>query len=530
MYKILVSDPIAKDGLQTLLDDPDFEVDIDTGLSPDELIEKIKAYDGLIIRSQTQVTPEVIEAAENLKIIARAGVGVDNIDRDAATKHGVLVINAPDGNTISATEHSMAMILAMARQIPEANQSLKEGKWNRSQFKGTELYHKTLGIIGTGRIGLGVAKRAKSFGMKIIAFDPYLTAEKAKELDIERATVEEIAQRADFVTVHTPLTPKTKGLIDADFFAQAKPNLQIINVARGGIIDEQALVDALDQGLIARAAIDVFEHEPATDSPLTKHDKIVVTPHLGASTVEAQEKVAVSVSNEIEEFFHTGNVRHAVNAPKMIFGEEDNELQEYLNLCDMVGKVCIQLLGKAPRELKIKFSGELVKEDTNILTRTIAKGILSQDLAERVNLVNALFLLNEQNVVYNVEKDAKSRSFNNYIELTMINRDRKVTVGATVLNGYGPRIVQINDYPVDFKPEKYQLVIHHQDRPGIVGRTGQILGEYDINIASMHLGRTTQGGNAMMIISVDMPVSDEVIDALHQIDGFESIQFVDLNK
>ncbi|MDN6063220.1 MAG: phosphoglycerate dehydrogenase, partial [Staphylococcus simulans] len=331
MYKILVSDPIAKDGLQTLLDDPDFEVDIDTGLSPDELIEKIKAYDGLIIRSQTQVTPEVIEAAENLKIIARAGVGVDNIDRDAATKHGVLVINAPDGNTISATEHSMAMILAMARQIPEANQSLKEGKWNRSQFKGTELYHKTLGIIGTGRIGLGVAKRAKSFGMKIIAFDPYLTAEKAKELDIERASVDEIAQRADFVTVHTPLTPKTKGLINADFFAQAKPNLQIINVARGGIIDEQALVDALDKGLIARAAIDVFEHEPATDSPLTKHDKIVVTPHLGASTVEAQEKVAVSVSNEIEEFFHTGNVQHAVNAPKMIFGEEDNELQEYLN-------------------------------------------------------------------------------------------------------------------------------------------------------------------------------------------------------
>ncbi|MEL0538678.1 phosphoglycerate dehydrogenase [Staphylococcus debuckii] len=530
MYKILVSDPIAEEGLQTLLDDEQFEVDIDTGLSPEALIEKIKDYDGLIVRSQTQVTDDVIEAADNLKIIARAGVGVDNINRDAATKRGILVINAPDGNTISATEHSMAMILAMARQIPTAHQSLKEGKWNRSEFKGTELYHKTLGIIGTGRIGLGVAKRAKSFGMKIIAFDPYLTAEKAKELDIERASVDEIAQQADFVTVHTPLTAKTKGMVGKEFFEQAKPQLQIINVARGGIIDEEALVDALDRNLITRAAIDVFTHEPATDSPLTKHDKVIVTPHLGASTVEAQEKVAVSVANEIAEFFHTGNVRHAVNAPKMIFGEEDAELKDYLDLCDMAGKVAIQLLGKAPRELKIKFSGELVKEDTNILTRTIAKGVLSQDLGERVNLVNALFLLNEQNVVYNVEKDAKSRSFNNYIELTMVNRDQVVTVGATVLNGYGPRIVRINDYPVDFKPAKYQLVINHTDRPGIVGRTGQILGEYDINIASMHLGRAEEGGDAMMIISVDHTVSEDIIKALFQIEGFKSIQFVHLSK
>ncbi|MCU7258383.1 hypothetical protein NYR20_32685, partial [Pseudomonas aeruginosa] len=284
-HKILVSDPISDEGIKSLLEHPDFDVDIQTDLTEETLLNIIPDYEGLIVRSQTQVTDQIIEAASNLKVIARAGIGVDNINIEAATLKGILVINAPDGNTISATEHSIAMILAMARNIPQAHQSLKAGEWNRKAFRGTELYKKTLGIIGAGRIGLGVAKRAQSFGMQILAFDPYLTEDKAKSLDIQLATVDEIASKSDFITVHTPLTPKTKGIVGENFFKKAKPNLQIINVARGGIIDEDALINALDHAQISRAAIDVFEHEPPLDSPLIKHDKIIVTPHLGASTV-----------------------------------------------------------------------------------------------------------------------------------------------------------------------------------------------------------------------------------------------------
>lgn len=529
MYKILVSDPISPEGLKSLTEHKDFEVDVNTELSKTELAETITNYEGLIVRSQTQVTSDIISAAPNLKVIARAGVGVDNIDVDAATKHGVIVINAPDGNTISATEHSMAMILSMARNVPQAHQSLKNGKWDRKIYRGTELYNKTLGVIGAGRIGIGVAKRAQSFGMNILAFDPYLSEDKAKELNVTRATVEEIAEQADFVTVHTPLTPKTKGIVDKAFFDKAKPTLQIINVARGGIIDEDALMEALDANQIQGAAIDVFETEPATDSPLVAHDKIIVTPHLGASTVEAQEKVAVSVANEIVDIFEQGNVVNAINAPKMSFNEINDELKPYIELSKLTGEVGIQLLEKAPRELQIKYKGDIAIDDTSLLTRTLVSGVLRQDLAERVNLINALVLLNEQGVSYNIEKDTKHRGFSNYIELTLINKDTQIKIGATVLNGYGPRIVRINDYPVDFKPEKHQLVINHNDRPGIVGRTGQILGEYNINIASMHLGRTNQGGNALMVLSIDHPVTQDVIEALYEIEGFNLIRSVELD-
>ena len=529
MYKILVSDPISPDGLKSLTDHSDFNVDIQTDLNETELAEIIPNYEGLIVRSQTQVTSNIIAAAPNLKVIARAGVGVDNIDVEAATKHGVIVINAPDGNTISATEHSMAMILSMARNVPQAHQSLKNGKWDRKAYRGTELYNKTLGVIGAGRIGIGVAKRAQSFGMNILAFDPYLSEDKAKELNVTRATVDEIAEQADFVTVHTPLTPKTRGIVDKAFFEKAKPTLQIINVARGGIIDEDALVEALDTNQIQGAAIDVFESEPATESPLVAHDKIIVTPHLGASTVEAQEKVAVSVANEIIDIFENGNVVNAINAPKMSFNEINDELKPYIELSKLTGEVGIQLLEKAPRELQIKYKGDIALDDTSLLTRTLVSGVLRQDLAERVNLINALVLLNEQGVSYNIEKDTKHRGFSNYIELTLINKDTQIKIGATVLNGYGPRIVRINEYPVDFKPEKHQLVINHNDRPGIVGRTGQILGEYNINIASMHLGRTNQGGNALMILSIDHPVTQDVIDALYEIEGFNLIRSVELD-
>ena len=529
MYKILVSDPISPEGLASLHEHSNFDLTTATDLTEAQLIDEIGNYEALIVRSQTQVNAQVIEAAKNLKVIARAGVGVDNIDIDAATKNGIIVINAPDGNTISATEHSMAMILSMARNIPQAHKSLQEGKWDRKAYRGTELYTKTLGVIGAGRIGIGVAKRAQSFGMKILAFDPYLSEEKAKELEVTRASVDEIAEQADFVTVHTPLTPKTKGIVGKAFFDKAKPNLQIINVARGGIIDEAALLDALNNDQIQSAALDVFETEPATESPFANHDKVIVTPHLGASTVEAQEKVAVSVANEIIDIFENGNVLHAVNAPRMTFDETHEEVKPFIELSKLTGEVGFQLLDKAPRELHIKYEGDIALDDTSLITRTLVSSVLSQDLAERVNLINALVLLNEQGVSYNIEKNTKRHGFSNYIELTLTNNDTQIKIGATVLNGYGPRIVRINDYPVDFKPEKNQLIVNHTDRPGIVGKTGQILGEYGINIASMHLGRTNQGGNALMILSVDHPVNEEIINDLYQIEGFNLIRNVQLD-
>lgn len=527
LYKVLVADPISEEGLKSLNEDQRFDVIHQTGLSEAELVELIPEFHALIVRSQTQVTASILKAGTQLKVVARAGVGVDNIDLDSATKEGIIVINAPDGNTISATEHSVAMILAMARNIPQAHASLSQGEWDRKTFRGTELYRKTLGVIGTGRIGIGVAKRLQSFGMNILAYDPYLSEDKAKELEFTRATVDEIAQNADFVTVHTPLTEKTKGIVNKAFFDQAKPNLRIINVARGGIIDEEALLEALNHNQIAGAALDVFENEPANHSPITQHPKVIVTPHLGASTVEAQEKVAISVAENIIDILINQNISHAVNAPNGIFSE-DEALQPYVQLAKMTGEVGIQLLPKAPRELKITYAGDLALDDTSLITRTLVKGVLQQDMGDHVNLINALVLLNEQNVTYTIEKTKSKKGFSNYIELELINKADSIKIGATVLNGFGPRIVRINQYPVDFKPEQYQLVIHHYDRPGVVGKTGQILGEYDVNIASMHLGRTHIGGKAMMILSIDKPIRDNVEAELLNVEGFNSVTPVTL--
>ncbi|HCX3092645.1 TPA: phosphoglycerate dehydrogenase [Staphylococcus aureus] len=547
-FNVLVADPISKDGIKALLDHEQFNVDIQTGLSEEALIKIIPSYHALIVRSQTTVTENIINAADSLKVIARAGVGVDNININAATLKGILVINAPDGNTISATEHSLAMLLSMARNIPQAHQSLTNKEWNRNAFKGTELYHKTLGVIGAGRIGLGVAKRAQSFGMKILAFDPYLTDEKAKSLSITKATVDEIAQHSDFVTLHTPLTPKTKGLINADFFAKAKPSLQIINVARGGIIDEKALIKALDEGQISRAAIDVFEHEPATDSPLVAHDKIIVTPHLGASTVEAQEKVAISVSNEIIEILIDGTVTHAVNAPKMDLSNIDDTVKSFINLSQTVGELAIQLMYNAPSSIKITYGGDLASIDSSLLTRTIITHILKDDLGPEVNIINALMLLNQQQVTLNIENNKAETGFSNYLEVELSNDSDSVKVGASVFTGFsnylevelsndsdsvkvgasvftgfGPRIVRINNFSVDLKPNQYQIVSYHNDTPGMVGKTGALLGKYNINIASMTLGRTEAGGDALMILSVDQPVSNNIIDELKQVGEYNQI-------
>ncbi|MFD2617806.1 phosphoglycerate dehydrogenase [Terrilactibacillus laevilacticus] len=527
MYKVLVSDPISDTGIQALTDHPDFLVEKQTNLTPDQLKSIIGEYDALIVRSQTTVTAEIIQAADRLKVIARAGVGVDNIDIQAATRKGVIVVNAPNGNTIAATEHTLAMMLSLARQIPHAYISMTEGKWDRKTFKGVELFEKTLGVIGTGRIGTEVAKRAKSFEMNILAYDPYLTEEKAQKLGFTKASLDEIAEQADFITVHTPLTKETKGLIDANYLSKTKPGVRIVNCARGGIIDEAALAEAVKSGHVAGAALDVFEHEPLDNETFRHHPNIIVTPHLGASTAEAQEKVAQSVSEEIIDIFTSQNIQHAINVPRMS-AEVQQKMKPYLELGDQIAQLVIQLFKKAPDKITVDYYGDLIEEDTGLLTRTLIKGILSYHLSDSVNIINVLQLLKEQGLTYTVQKNASRHGFANYMSLTLHHGSETATIGATVLNGFGGRIVNINDYRIDLIPERYMLSIRHFDVPGMIGRVGSILGENGVNIGNMQVGRKAVGGEAIMMLTVDKPVDNQVIDKLLTLPDLEHVQLVEI--
>ncbi|MEK3890134.1 phosphoglycerate dehydrogenase [Bacillus sp. FSL K6-3431] len=528
MYKILVAEAISDTGLKALYDHPKFTVDKLPGLSPEELKNIIKDYDALIVRSATQVTEDILENADHMRVVARAGVGVDNIDVAAATKKGIIVINAPGANTISAAELTMAMMLSLARSIPHAHASTSKGKWERGSFKGVEMYGKTLGVVGMGKIGTEVTTRAKSFGMKILGYDPYLTEDRAGQLGISKATLDEIAQEADFITIHTPLIKETRGIINDEFFAKTKQDVRIVNCARGGIIDEAALVRALQSGQVAGAALDVFETEPSTNHELLGHPNVVVTPHLGASTVEAQEKVAHEVSEEIIEIFETESIRHAVNMPK-ISGETHKKLQPFITLGEQMGMLAIQLLKEAPDKVEINYYGELAKENTDLLTRIIIKGVLSYHLGDSVNLINSLHLLKDQGVSSNVAKNPVTKGFASYVELTLYKGANKSNIGATVLNGYGARIVKMNDYRVDVRPDNL-LYIKHHDIPGMIGRVGSTLGDFDVNIGTMQVGRADVGGDAIMILTLDKKVEQNVIEALVELKGLAGAQFLELTN
>ncbi|WML40971.1 phosphoglycerate dehydrogenase [Neobacillus sp. OS1-2] len=530
MYKVLVTDGISSTGLVSLMEHPHFVVDRQPTLPTEELKNIIGHYDALIVRSQTKVTEELLLAADRLRVIARAGVGVDNIDVNAATRKGIIVINAPGANTIAATEHTLAMMLSLARKIPQAHQKTAGGEWDRNSFKGVELYKKTLGVIGMGKIGTEVAKRAKSFGMNILGFDPYLTEERAKKLGMTKASLDLIAQESDFITIHTPLTNDTRGLINDDYLSKTKKGVRFVNCARGGVIDEEALVRAIKSGHVAGAALDVFAKEPVADPELLQNPNIIVTPHLGASTVEAQEKVAQEVSAEIIEIFETQSIQNAVNMPQMS-GETQAKLQPYLLLGDQMGQLVIQLLNKkAPDKIEINYYGDLIDEDTELLTRTLLKGILSYHLSDSVNLINALHLLKEQGVSYNVVKHATNKGFANYMELSVSNGLETARIGATVLNGYGARILKINEYRIDVKPEKYLLYIKHRDVPGMIGKVGSLLGNHGINIGTMQVGRTEVGGAAIMVLTLDKALGTEVIRDLTLIEGLDEAQLLELTN
>ncbi|MGN7468899.1 phosphoglycerate dehydrogenase [Brevibacillus sp. SAFN-007a] len=527
MYKVLITDPLSEFGIQQLLDAEDVEVVRKTNLSPTELIDIIGDYDALLVRSQTQVTAEVLAAGKNLKAVGRAGVGVDNIDIAAATQAGIPVINAPDGNTISTAEHSFAMLMSVARNIPQAHKKLVDGTWDRKSFQGVELNKKVLGVIGMGRIGSEVAKRAKAFGMSVMGYDPFLTEERAQKIGVINATVDEICRQADFITVHTPLTKETRHIISTREFAKMKEGVRLVNCARGGIIDEKALYEAIISGKVAGAALDVFEEEPPVDNPLVGLPQVVTTPHLGASTVEAQENVAVDVSEEILKVLRGEPFKNAVNLPS-IPAHVMEKVQPYFQLGENLGHFLAQVTVGSISEVAIKYSGELADVDTSPLTRTVLKGVLSFRLGDGVNFVNAPLLAKARDITVTEQKTGQSKGFTNLLTVSLKTSQETRTVAGTRLNGYGARIVKIDDFSIDVAPEGYLLYIHHNDRPGVIGRVGSILGDNNVNIATMQVGRRDVGGEAIMMLSVDKPLTPELLDTMGELAEVKSVTQIEL--
>lgn len=528
MFKVLVADAISDQGIQQLYDASDIVVEKKTGLSEDELVEIIGEYDAMLVRSQTTVTDRIMEAGKKLKVIGRAGVGVDNIDLEGATKRGIVVINAPDGNTIATCEHTFALMMATARNIPQAYKKTISGEWDRKSFVGVELRNKTLGVIGMGRIGSEVVKRAKAFGMKTIAYDPFLTEERAEKLGVTLCSVNDLVAQADFITVHTPLTKETKHMISTPQFALMKKGVRLVNCARGGIIDEAALLKAIDDGIVAGAAFDVFEAEPPpADHPFFNHPKIIVTPHLGASTVEAQENVAIDVAEEVLHILRNEPFKNAVNMPP-VASSVMSKLQPYYTLGEKMGSFLAQMVEGAVLEATISYSGELGDVETAPLTRQIVKGLLSHHLGSEVNIVNAFHLAKTRDINVIVQKSSTTRGFTNLIRVTLKTNKEEQSLAGTLLNGFGARIVQLNQYPVDIVPEGNLLIVSHKDKPGIVGKLGTLLGNDDVNIATMQVGRKVIGGAAIMVLAVDKPVEQHTIQALRQLQELTKVQEISL--
>lgn len=524
--KILVSDPVSAQGVEIL--QKEFQVDIKTKLPMDELIRIIPEYDALVVRSETKVTKEVIEAATNLKAIGRAGVGVDNIDVEAATKKGVIVMNAPEGNTIAATEHTIAMMMALTRNIPQAYSSMKNSEWQRGKFVGVEVRGKTLGVVGLGRIGTGVAKRAIAMEMKIVAYDPFISAERAKALGIELVDMEGIFEKADFITLHLPLTPETRGLINKDAFAKMKKGVRIVNCARGGVINEQDLADAVEAGIVAGAAIDVFEKEPVNpDNPLLKLDKVVVTPHLGASTAEAQVGVAVDVAHGIIAALRGEPVATAVNmAP--IPGHVMERIKPFFKLAEKIGCLGVYLADGRINSIKVEYNGEISEVDTKMLTTAVIKGVLNPVLQESVNYVNAPGLAKSRGIKVSEIKMPQTADFADLITVTITTDKGEHVLGGTLF-GHDGRIISIDGHRVDVDPTGWLMISPHINRPGIIGKVGTLLGQESINIASMQVGRTAIEGTNIMALGVDAEISNDVLMKIKAIDGIFGAKLVNFN-
>jgi len=522
--KVLVSDSLSEEGVSKLSEH--FDVDVSTGLSEDELVGVIGSFDALVIRSGTQVTKRVIDAADNLKIVGRAGVGVDNIDVDAATEKGIIVVNAPEGNMLSAAEHTIAMMMSMARNIPQANASLKAKKWERKNFMGVEVNGKTLGVIGLGRIGAEVAKRAQGLEMSILAYDPFVTEDRAKDMGVELTTVDDIAQRADFITVHTPLIKETRNILDKAQFDMMKSSARVINCARGGIINEEALADAARDGKIAGAAIDVFTSEPPFDCPFLGLDNVIVTPHLGASTEEAQVNVAVSVAEEVISVLNGGSARNTINIPA-VKPEVMATLAPYIGLAETLGSVASQLLDANYNKIEISYNGEIADKDTRAVTVAALKGILEDAVGSAVNYVNAPSLAKSRNVEVVESKSETSGDHASTIRITLFQGTNTKSVSGAVV-GREPKIVMIDGQYVDLVPHGFMIVSNHINRPNVIGPCCIVLGENEINISGMQVGRVEVGGKTIMALNVDNEVSETILDEIRAIDGILDAKLVTL--
>jgi len=525
--RILISDPLAEEGVNVLKKQKDFKVDVKPKLPVDELKKILPNYDALIVRSQTKVTKDVLSAAKNLKFIGRAGVGLDNIDINEASKRGIVVMNAPAGNTISTAEHAFSMILSLSRNIPQADASLKKGEWNRKKFMGVELYGKTLGIVGLGRIGAEVAKRALSFRMKVIAYDPFLIQEKAKAFGIESVDLDTLLKRSDYITTHTPLTKDTRHIIGEKAFKKIKKGVRIVNCARGGIVDEKALIKAIEDGIVAGAALDVYEKEPPGKSKITEMEKIVTTPHLGASTEEAQVNVAIDIARSIGNALKGKGIRNAVNAPS-IAPELQEIIQPYVELAEKIGSMNAQIVAGSIKKVKIKYVGDIVKYDLNQVTRAIVKGILKPVLEETVNYVNALVIARERGIKITEEKTEEIEDFANLIAVEVETDKMKNFIMGTLFTKVDPRLVKFNQFYVDAVPEGDMLVIHNQDKPGMVGHIGGILGKNNINIAGMTFGRAKRGGLAMTVINVDSEISKSILTKIKKGKYIKDVKYIKL--
>ncbi len=524
--RVLVSDNISPKGVR-ILEKAGLKVDVKTGLSPSELRKEIGKYEALVIRSATKVTADIIESAGKLKVIGRAGSGLDNVDKTAASKHGIVVMNTPGGNTVTTAEHTVALMLSMSRLIPQATASLKQGKWEKKKFMGVELYNKTLGIIGLGNIGTHVAKMAMGMGMNVITYDPYLSEEKARTLGVTVVDLKELFKKSDFISCHVPLTNETRNLINDDSIAVMKKGVRIINAARGGIVDEDALYRALKSGRVAAAALDVFEKEPPGHSPLFELDNFICTPHLGASTADAQENVAVAVASQIVDYLVHGTIRNAVNFPS-VSADVLPVIQPYINLAERLGGFISQNFEGGIEEINIEYRGRIAELDHEPVTMAVLKGILTPILEETVNFINAPLIANERGIQVRETTTNDAGDYHSMLVIRIRSGKKESTVSGILHGKKEPRIIAVDNFTVEIIPEGEMLVLSNNDKPGVIGDIGNLLGRNNINIARMHFGREKRGGKAISVVSVDTPVSKDILSKIRKLPNVLSVKQIHL--
>jgi len=512
--KVLISDKLAPEGIKLLEETPGLEVTFQTKWEPGELQEKIKDYHALIIRSATKVTKDVLEAADNLKVVGRAGIGVDNVDREAASKKGVVVMNTPTANTVTTAEHAMSMMMALARKIPQATASMKSGKWEKSKFSGVELFEKTLGVVGVGNIGSILARQALGLGMKVIAYDPFISAERASQLGVELVELDDLFAHSDFISTHVPRTDQTYHLLRTENFAKTKDGVRIINCARGGVVKEDDLVEAIKSGKVAGAALDVFEKEPLDPgSPLIGVDEIILTPHLGASTSEAQMKVATEVARQVADLLTKGIIKNAVNMPS-VDPEALAKIQPYVELASRMGRFMGQLERGRLSEVLIEYSGKVAEGDVRPLTATLLQGLLEPVLKEMVNLVNAPYLAKERGIKVKESSTTEAADYRSLITLRLKTDQGERSVAGTLYARKYPRIVNLDGHEIEVMPAGNLLVFTNEDKPGVIGKVGTLLGDNGVNIAQMQLGRSAPNQDAVAVLTVDSAMPEKVMEDL----------------